>query len=62
MERERKSAKGRELERLIGLGSDITRKKKESQKKGKVKNDGAVEIERGRVTEREKERKRERAY
>ena len=33
MERERKRAKGRELERLIGLGSDITRKKKESQKK-----------------------------
>ena len=62
MERERKRAKGRELERLIGAWIGHNPEKERVKKKGKVKSDGAVEIERGRDTEREKERKRERAY
>ena len=38
---------------------DITRKKKESQRKEKVKSDGAGEKDRGRDTQRERKRDRQ---
>ena len=44
---------------MRGRGKEITRKMKESERKERVKSDGAGERERGRVSERDRKIDRE---